>query len=347
MDAEHNQNQNQNQAPISKHAIEEERKRLKATKHVIEKAWDTEVKCYENNLKQDSNCLAGDLNPYIFPYHKSCYLLLDMYMCLEGEFPYRLPIYVKKSARRIDHHGDDIREECYLPNSSYAVWSALVPKRRAPKYREILSVQVIECEELFDGFDNDWLIEQQNFVSSSYLFLNEWSEELFNRCKRWYSCDDRQDQVARDDDEDGNGDGDENDAYEILLKCKHFVDLPCMESLPKGLRTKILLKLLKHSLSELQRDHRLARAVLLAMIEYKCFDGEQGVDAFRYFLMTIASEFIHGCDEECLERENEDDDEDDDVGLNHICPDVSRCLFFITRTMKKFITNMLPGSLHV
>ncbi len=71
------------------------------------------------------------------------------------------------------------------------------------------------------------------------------------------------------------------------------------------------------------------------MIEYQCFDGEGGVEAMRYFLVTFLSEYIYGCEGRCHEiyifnRNRErgmmddefddnafdlyDDDDDDDDG---------------------------------
>jgi len=112
-----------------------------------------------------------------------------------------------------------------------------------------------------------------------------------------------------------------------------------------GLRTKIALKLLKHSLSNLQRDHRLARAALYTMIEFRCFDSGiaadeneitagrtntgtgtgggggstgtgSGVDALRYLLAVVHSESVRTCHGDChipFIHENENEGEDDDA----------------------------------
>jgi hypothetical protein len=96
------------------------------------------------------------------------------------------------------------------------------------------------------------------------------------------------------------------------------------------MRTKVLLKLLKHSMSEIQRDHRLSRAILLALIEYQCLDGVDGAEAFRYFLLTIESEFIHDCDEDCQHRADGSDEDHSSSSsssggghVGHVCADVS------------------------
>ncbi len=330
----------QYQSPFSKVSKEEERKKLKSTADVIKKAWEAEVKCYENNLKQNADCINTGLNPCLFPYHKSCYLLLDMYMCLEGVFPYKLPVYIVKNVRRNDSDDDGVRNESYLPNSAFAVWHSLVPSYRSLASREEIAFEIshIMNERFSYQFDSKWILDESllrqwldrdltllsgevisptsNFTD--FKFLDEWSRQLYKRCKRWYSLDCNVEEQC-------DTTNESNRAWHTILIYSRLEDLPSMESLPKGQRTKVLLKILKHSLSELQRDHRLARAVLLAMIEYKCFDGDQGCDALRYFLKTVSSEFIHDCDENCQEHEDEYDDEDFDGGADHVCSDVSRC----------------------
>ena len=104
---------------------------------------------------------------------------------------------------------------------------------------------------------------------------------------------------------------------------------PMIDYMPKGMRTKILLKLLKHSMSELQRDHRLARAVILSMIQNNCFDDDGGVEALRYVLMTFISEYIQCCNGRChldymINRTN-----DDDPRPSHYCSDYGRSIKII------------------
>ncbi len=97
---------------------------------------------------------------------------------------------------------------------------------------------------------------------------------------------------------------------------------PSIENIPKGLRTKVLLKLLKHSMSELQRDHQLSQAIILSMVDNQCFEGAAGVEAMRYFFLTFVSEYVYNCNGDChsrylynrnhLDEDSDDDDEDDD-----------------------------------
>lgn len=310
--------------------LEEERTNLENTREVIQKAWDAEIKCYEMGLKQDvqNSLQLQHLNHRIFPYHKSCYLLLDMYLCVEGEFLYNVPFCISEYARRDDNI---VLEESYLPNSAYAIWSSLVPTYRA----KVTSNELSEAEQtLRRGYEDKtckpsetiWVSSHEDPVGSDFSFLTKWTKELERENQIWYSCLEI----------DGNGNGNANAAPAVAAAAlgdnnEHYVKktyygIPLLETLPKGQRTKVLLKLLKHATSELQRDHRLARAILLTMIEYKCLDGEGGVEAFRYFLCTIQSEFIFDCDEACLDREEEEDvdvDDESHIGVNHVCTDVS------------------------
>lgn len=329
---------------ISPRKLEEERgTNLESTRDVIQKAWDAEIKCYEMGLKQDVKNPAQlqHLNNRIFPYHKSCYLLLDMYLCVEGEFLYNVPFCISEYARRDDNI---ILEESYLPNSAYAIWSSLVPAYRA----RATSNELSDAEQtLRRGYEDKtrkpsetiWVSSHEDPVGSDFSFLTKWTKELELENRVWYSCLDM----------DGNGviaapgvprgrildDRDRDHNNEHYVK-KTFYGIPLLETLPKGQRTKVLLKLLKHATSELQRDHRLARAILLTMIEYKCLDGEEGVEAFRYFLCTIQSEFIYDCDEACLDRE-EDVDDESHIGVNHVCTDVSTRTRTRTRTRKLYV----------
>jgi hypothetical protein len=298
--------------------VEEERTNLQNIRDVIQKAWDTEIKCYEMGLKQEviHPSLLTNLSQRIFPYHKSCYLLLDMYLCVEGEFLYKMPFCISEYARRSD---GVILEEGYLPNSAYAIWSSLIPTCRARRTSDALSEAERSLRIGYENMTRDpsdtiWVPSHEDPIGSDFSFLTKWAIELENDNKRWYTCSQCQHDVVSDADP-------SDDCSSEHHVTKFYYGLPLIETLPKGQRTKILLKLLKHSTSELQRDHRLGRAVLLAMIEYKCFDGEEGVEAFRYFMVTIQSEFIHDCDGACQDRE--EDDDDSDTGVNHVCTDVS------------------------
>jgi hypothetical protein len=98
-------------------------------------------------------------------------------------------------------------------------------------------------------------------------------------------------------------------------------------------RYKILLRLLKHALSELQRDHRLAEMVLDTII---MAHGCDRIDIFQYLLIVLQSEYLLQCDGECHARAQgyladrhrhgqgtDDEDDEDETGLypDHFCND--------------------------
>ena len=103
----------------------------------------------------------------------------------------------------------------------------------------------------------------------------------------------------------------------------------------------ILLKVLKHSLSDLQRDHRLARAVILLISDLGLCDDETinnstGMECLRSILTIVSSEYVESCGGYCHEwfilnggnsdSDNEYEDIDHSPTLNapnHYCSDVS------------------------
>jgi len=125
--------------------------------------------------------------------------------------------------------------------------------------------------------------------------------------------------------------------------------------------TMILLRVLKHSLSDLQRDLRLARAILLLIADWRLCDKnddydnssnikdvasreeekmdhtKDGVSSCRRLLTIISSEYIRKCNGYCHELYiadggiSDDDDEDEDYNSSstrlhapdHYCTDVS------------------------
>jgi len=366
---------------ISNAEIQKEEKNLQYTNDVIQKSWSDEVKCYENGSRQppqdtittSTTSTAGGVaaaegkgdrnnnnttsasnqpsfNPRIFPYHKCCYLLLDMYLCVEGEFPYKVPFYVEEFARR----NDDIvlEDEGYLPNSAYSVWASLVPMYRAQEYYLNFVSEVHELEErlLLGGGERHggdgsggggssrenttiWISSSNNVLASDFSFLSSWSLELSKETKSWFTCDHygkEQDlQQQQQQHQQVQSSMQTLNINEQDFRKNYFHGLPSMGSLPRGMRTKVLLKLLKHSMSEIQRDHRLARAILLALMEYQCLDGSDGAEAFRYFLLTVESEFIHDCDEDCQHGTNASDEDDSrssrssssGAHVGHVCTD--------------------------
>ncbi len=253
-------------------AMEEELKKLREREDIIDQTWQVEVEMYERGIKQDHN--LKQINPRIFPYHNQCILLMDMYAALDGPFEYNLDLDIgalmeqQSNGKRYltDENNEFARVDEYLPCSSYSLLRTFLPYHRSKCFN---------------------IIER---TAGSFIFLKSWEQHLLlekdawiNECYKFPTYEEaKQSQETKDDAESNE-------------------DRPKIDDIPKGLRTKVLLKLLKHSISELQRDHRLAQAVMFSMIENKCFEGDEGVEAMRYFLLTVHSEYIYECGGSCHE----------------------------------------------
>ena len=130
------------------------------------------------------------------------------------------------------------------------------------------------------------------------------------------------------------------------------------DALPPGASAQadILLRILRHAASDLQRDHRLARAVLLLLSGIGCFedDGSGGPERLRRLMSVITADYVRGCDWQChiryLDQQGNDhydpdsDDDDENGGgdfhsrPNHYCHDVSALFFLCHPPRPEFVT---------
>jgi hypothetical protein len=104
----------------------------------------------------------------------------------------------------------------------------------------------------------------------------------------------------------------------------------------------ILLKVLKHALSDLQRELRLAQAVVLLIADWKLCDDTKGracegtevasnhgtdaidgVDCLRRLLLIISSEYFSSCGGYCHEQYIANGAMSEEDSPNHYCSDVS------------------------
>ena len=92
-------------------------------------------------------------------------------------------------------------------------------------------------------------------------------------------------------------------------------------------RAAILIKLLRHSLSELQRDYRLAAAVL-AEISRDCYCDD--INIFRQLLAVILSSYVM-CDEPC------------DLDANSLDHNCFQRRGFLKQVMRPFFTYCITG----
>jgi hypothetical protein len=116
--------------------------------------------------------------------------------------------------------------------------------------------------------------------------------------------------------------------------------------------TLVLLKVLKHSLSDLQRELRLAQAVVLLIADWElCIDSRgrgnegkddapnqgideiDGIECLRRLLLIISSEYFSSCGGYCHERYIANATISEEDAPNHYCCDVSHdndfCVAFI------------------
>mmetsp|Transcript_25824 Transcript_25824/g.54579 ORF Transcript_25824/g.54579 Transcript_25824/m.54579 type:complete len:1046 (+) Transcript_25824:34-3171(+) len=136
------------------------------------------------------------------------------------------------------------------------------------------------------------------------------------------------------------------------------------ENNSRSYATLILLKVLKHSLSDLQREFRLARAVVLLIADWRlCSIGETmqdtvdedgGIECLRRLLTVISSEYVESCGGYCHEwyisnggvSDHEDEFEDaleDSAVLdkpNHYCSDWWEFLGSVSTLLAYGITYM-------
>ena len=118
---------------------------------------------------------------------------------------------------------------------------------------------------------------------------------------------------------------------------------------PSSSATLVLLKVLKHSLSDLQRELRLAQAVVLLIADWElCVDsrgrgnegkddapnqGIDGIECLRRLLLIISSEYFSSCGGYCHERYIANATISEEDAPNHYCCDVSHdndfCVAFI------------------
>lgn len=296
--------------------METELNKIQECKEIIDETWKFEVALYEQGFKQEFS--LNQIDPRIFPYHKQCVRLLDMYAALDGPFEYDLEIDPEtlEPPRHLVDEDEHARVDEYLPCSTVSIMNTLMPGYR--KRPGLAAFDYLDYWE--DGIwkdISDWILEC--YQHSSYHDAMKGKEDR------------------------------------KLLR--HDADnMAMIDEMPKGWRTKVLLKLLKHSMSELQRDHRLTRAVVLSMIDFSSFEGEGGVEAMRFFFITYLSEYIYDCDTNCHDRfldEQEEDDEMSDTGPSHYCKDYMNLQTTIELTIGhgiKLMTqehaNLLVGFVH-
>ena len=296
-------------APLSRLSILSRMEELASIHREMERQWKLEVSTYERGGSNgDGDGDGGDdrnhannsrsvVHPNLFPYHDALYPLLDMYYHLSENWfgvrteNYPSPIFTTTERRRIQV--GEMVVPGYLPNSAYAVFESLVPRYRASSWRRRNIPE--RSSDLAD------LYARTSDGAGDFSFLLDWE-----RCLR---------------------DGDEVVRHgtwvsaELAAHNEGSSGTDCVfgpDKLPTDARTRamILTKIVKHALSDLQKDHRLGQAAMLLMAELRLFDDDAGdvgggadggstdtgADRFARFLAVIASEYVDRCDSRCHAR---------------------------------------------
>lgn len=245
-------------------------------------------------------------DPLLYPYHTALYPLLDAYdpLFVDTKQPMernviqpcsiRIADRVYRNQYDDDEEDDDDDEEIevegYTPASVQSTVRALV--------QESLSPREYEC--------GDFFLLLQSVIDDSMARLDSYAEEqqLCNAVDRnlFFVQEASKDVIVSDVDTPSgpsNRRKKKNKSHNALKKSKYGVG-----HLPVDARERsdVLLRLLRHSMSELQRDHRLAAAVAVTLMRFRDFDD---VDVLRRFLTVCCLEYVPcGCE---------------NVPVDHIC----------------------------
>ncbi|KAL7532006.1 hypothetical protein ACHAXR_005675 [Thalassiosira sp. AJA248-18] len=152
-----------------------------------------------------------------------------------------------------------------------------------------------------------------------------------------------------------------------LAACEYYSPENLFKNNPSATLT--LFKVLKHALSDLQREFRLARAVLLLITDWRLCDDTTstspneggGIECLRRLLTIVSSEYVHNCGGYCHEwyienggiTDNDDDYEDvleSSARLdapNHYCSDWWEFLGSLTTLLSYGITYMTEKHANV
>jgi hypothetical protein len=266
--------------------------------------WNDEVKQYEqlmevkikgkgkihNVPRRNYYNSRGEVNdPTMFPYHTACYPLLDCYDCLYEDRDFQptyekhavIPPRVRVGNRR--EEPDDDEQEADVPGALQTSWSS------------------IHAALLYAGESWDESDLANNAVGISEPEIYAMCNSNTVRLDLNPSLDDVERRFRK-----------QNDDHEYFENHGPH-NLPVDEKE----RQLILLKLFRHAMSDLQRDHRLAYAVLRRMIDWCYFND---VTFYARFLSIIMVE-QRKCDGECHSRYLNATTEVDEP--DHYCVDVS------------------------
>jgi hypothetical protein len=286
----------QSYQPLPYKLLEEEVLVFRAVQESMNQQWEEECQKYEETMvmrvdgttrtvprRNYLNATSVVTDEMLFPYHASCYPLLDAYDCIYEDDdddevtdhpPQPQPVSVHAVrhvpfVRPQDRHPDGISElPGFMPSSPEAVLVSLVQ----------------EVNEPFGG-DGDYFwpcltdhIQQHKRVCGLQRLNTEdtATTDLFDALH--YSKD---------------AEGWVAFAADRLSLTTSGPYGPLHLPRERNERANLLLKLMRHSLSELQRDYRLAAAAMVLLMRFRDLDD---VQVLRRFLAVMEAEFVWcGC----------------------------------------------------
>ena len=217
----------------------------------------------------------------LFPYHSACYPLLDMYELLytakEESVPGQNPDNIVWPSNR------NLIDE--FENPDEAVAGVLRTSREA------ITQTLLHDEE--QEFAMNSVGFNQGFAVCAALLRHYRHRDFLSYL---HATDDSSDATVSDNTQSNMG-------------------LRGFPQNPKE-RNSLLLKLLMHSMSDLQRDLRLSMIIVYRMVQWKLFDD---ADFFKQFLAVLLTGRVK-CDGHCATRYFEDPERDK---VDHYCMEVS------------------------
>ena len=281
-------------------------------------------------------------DPTVFPYHSSFYPLLDCYDSINhNEASANLDVDAvppsaapnpfsrnghrrSKFSPRLDPQGVHITEldfvEGHLPNSASALFQTLMPQARREEYGQFLDGNEVDDEisDAMERHEDDeidlirprfWklLMNNKSKLSLSNVSLGPDDEE--------YDSEQIADEIQKAQNArdfsfltwwEHRLMSDETTSLDLDSKVAEY-SVECLLATSPDVNL-VLLRLLKHAMSELQRDFKLARAILLLIADLQIIDknstttqSESGdVETLRRLLIILSTEYIY-CSGSCHE----------------------------------------------
>lgn len=277
--------------PFSPKELALERRYTEEVAQEMGSLWENECAKYEESIsvsinntlrkvprRNYANTRGEVQDPTLYPYDTSCYPLLDAYDHLYSaghrqpiEDLAVLPCTVPLELREDALERGDFTLQGYMPASLHSIVETLVQQGT-------VNWPVLE--------EFPYLIRlfEQSISHSSFYMSGRLSSEFWNPT----ALQDIEPAIAGD---------------PKRQKCYGPAFLPRN----RQERSTILLNILRHSMSELQRDHTLSTAVMLRLMRHHDFDD---VHVMRKLLAIMRSEFVQ-CEDPYVENDEQ---------VDHFCP---------------------------